>query len=316
MGRRRRHEEHQNHEAWAIPYGDLVTLLLAFFVVMYSISTVNEGKYRAVSDGLAAAFHGPPRTVNPIEPGKRHAGGDANKGGSLPESGSVIGQSSLLVQPLPVAHTDDDKTKEPDPGAKPIMSAMDEVIDKVESSMAKLVQQQQLVISRHSYGVEIAIRTDLLFPSGSASFSSTARAVLEQLADTLKPLSYPMRVEGHTDNRPINTLAFPSNWELSAARAASVVHVFTQRGMNASRLAVIGLGEFRPEGDNNTEQGRNTNRRVVVVILSNGQSAEGATERDQEVMTKLGTYNEGATNGPVKVSTTTDDVHSTAAPSR
>jgi chemotaxis protein MotB len=289
MARRTRHEEHQNHEAWAIPYGDLVTLLLAFFVVMYSISTVNEGKYRAVSDALSAAFKGTPRTINPVEIGKSHTGAGAGRGASMAQNGLIIGEATQLVTPPSVAAASEDtsvtktSTQHDSSSASsasvPSLSAMDEVVSKLEDSMATLVEQQQLLITRHTYGVEIELRTDILFPSGSATLSSSARAVLEKLADTLKPLPYPMRVEGHTDDRPINTFNFPSNWELSAARAASVVHLFTQRGMDASRLAVIGLGQFRPETDNATEAGRNANRRVVVVILSNGQNAEGATER-------------------------------------
>jgi chemotaxis protein MotB len=254
-------------------------------VVRYSIATVNEGKYRAVSDALSAAFHGAPRTINPVEVGKGHNGAGAGRGASMAQNGLIIGEATQLVTP-PMASTSDDpsdKKNEHESASSassvPTISAMDEVVNKVEDSMAALVEQQQLLITRHTYGVEIELRTDILFPSGSATLSPSARAVLEKLADTLKPLPYPMRVEGHTDNRPINTFNFPSNWELSAARAASVVHLFTQRGMDASHLAVIGLGEFRPQTDNNSEVGRNANRRVVVVILSNGQNAEGATEK-------------------------------------
>jgi chemotaxis protein MotB len=95
-----------------------------------------------------------------------------------------------------------------------------------------------------------------------------------------------LRVEGHTDNVPINTPSFRSNWELSAARAASVVRLFMQRGIDPARLAVIGLGEFRPVADNATEQGRNQNRRVMVVILNNGDTAEGSTQSTQPDPTK------------------------------
>jgi chemotaxis protein MotB len=114
-----------------------------------------------------------------------------------------------------------------------------------------------------------------LFPSGSATLSPAAIKALEQLAATLVTFPNPMRVEGHTDNRPISTAAFPSNWELSSARAASVVHLFTKRGVDPNRLAVIGLGENRPSVGNETAEGRNTNRRVVLVILSGDGNPEG-----------------------------------------
>ena len=279
MARRIKHEEHQNHEAWAIPYGDLITLLLAFFVVMYSISTVNEGKYRAVSDALKAAFNGAPHTINPVTVGQQGHGAGDGRDASMAQNNMVIGNAGepipQVVQSIPPSQNSSAAAA----SSASSMTAMDQVVSKIESSMSTLMENQQLVVTRHSFGVEIALRTDILFPSGSATLSPSARSVLERLADTLKPLPYPMRVEGHTDNRPINTFNFPSNWELSAARAASVVHLFTERGIDASRLAVIGLGEFRPEADNNTEEGRNANRRVAIVILSNGDNAEGATER-------------------------------------
>ena len=268
MGRNRKHkhEEHANHEAWAIPYGDLVTLLLAFFVVMYAISTVNEGKYRAVSDSLSAAFKGAPRAMDPIQVGDKAPTSMQNGSPPIAPEGNVIGERATLIASGPDGQPATDG-----------MTAMDKVIGEIESTMAELIQQDMLTIHRKDYGVEIALRTDILFPSGSATLPSQATTVLQQLADTLKPLPYPMRVEGHTDNRPINTLLFPSNWELSAARAATVVHVFMQRGIDPTRLAVIGLGEFRPMADNATDQGRNMNRRVLIVILSNGTNAEGSS---------------------------------------
>ena len=104
---------------------------------------------------------------------------------------------------------------------------------------------------------------------------------MRQLAETLKPFPNPIRVEGHTDNRPISTSAFPSNWELSSARAASVVHLFTETGLAPARLAVIGLGEYRPAQSNSTPEGRNANRRVLLVILSGNTPPEGEYAEDR-----------------------------------
>src|SRR5690606_24437948 len=141
--------------------------------------------------------------------------------------------------------------------------------------MQHLIDRELIVVRRHGLWVEVEIRTDILFPSGVATLSPSAELVLEQLAATLAPFPNPIRVEGHTDNRPINTRAFPSNWELSAARAASVVHLFTRAGLRPERLAVIGLGEYRPIETNDTPEGRNKNRRVVLVILSGNGMPEG-----------------------------------------
>jgi chemotaxis protein MotB len=129
----------------------------------------------------------------------------------------------------------------------------------------------------------VEIKTDILFPSGVAVLSGEARGVLTQLADTIKPFPNAMRVEGHTDNRPIATSAFPSNWELSSARAASVVHLFTQTGIAPQRLAVIGLGEFRPLHPNDSAAHRNANRRVVLVILGDSSSPESNFAEDRSL---------------------------------
>lgn len=277
MSRKHKHEDHVNHEAWAIPYGDLVTLLLAFFVVMYAISTVNEGKYRAVSDSLSAAFKGAPRAIDPIQVGDKTPTAIQESNPPLEAEGNLIGTRASLIASGNARPASDNTQQDAE------LSPMDKVIQDIETTMADLIQKDMLVIRRTSNGVEIELRADILFPSGSATMSPAATTVLQQLADTLKPLPYPMRVEGHTDNRPISTLAFPSNWELSAARAATVVHLFTQRGIDPTRLAVIGLGEFRPLADNATEQGRNVNRRVMVVILSNGANLDAAATLQAQV---------------------------------
>jgi chemotaxis protein MotB len=138
-------------------------------------------------------------------------------------------------------------------------------------------------VRRESTWVEVEIRTDILFASGIAKISNDAMPALTVLAETLAKYPNPVRVEGHTDNRPINTATFPSNWELSAARAASVVHLFARGGVQPARLAVIGLGEFRPAQSNDTVEGRNANRRVLIVILAGDQAPEDAFGEDRGV---------------------------------
>jgi chemotaxis protein MotB len=122
--------------------------------------------------------------------------------------------------------------------------------------------------------LEIEINTDILFPSGSGAFAAQAEPVLDKLGEVLKPFPNPIRVEGHTDDRPIRTSAFPSNWELSAARAASVVHQFTKQGIDPLRLEIVGFGEFHPRQPNDSVDGRNANRRVAILVLE--QVAPGA----------------------------------------
>jgi chemotaxis protein MotB len=131
-----------------------------------------------------------------------------------------------------------------------------------------LVDADLVAVRRHQFWLEVEVRSDILFPSGVAALSNEAYPALDALAATLVKYPNPLRVEGHTDDLPISTRLFRSNWELSAARAASVVHRFQRAGIAPSRLSVIGFGEYRPAQTNDTAAGRNANRRVVVVILS------------------------------------------------
>jgi chemotaxis protein MotB len=138
-------------------------------------------------------------------------------------------------------------------------------------------------VRNHQTWVEVEIRNDLLFDSGSATLSPAAEGVIRRLAGVLGPAGNPVRVEGHTDNVPIRTAVFPSNWELSAARAASVVRVLGTAGVAPGRLAVLGLGEFRPAVSNATPEDRSRNRRVLLAILPVDQPPEGdySAERGQ-----------------------------------
>jgi len=149
---------------------------------------------------------------------------------------------------------------------------LDRVAGRLENALAGLIQANLVSVHRSGTAVEVQIRTDILFTSGQARLAAHAMPVLEALAATLNSFPNPLRVEGHTDNVPIRTNAFRSNWELSAARAASVVHLFADHGVDPSRRSVIGLSEFHPVADNRTEEGRNANRRVVVAILGNDTS--------------------------------------------
>lgn len=273
MPRRKKPEEHANHEAWAIPYGDLVTLLLAFFVVMYAISSVNAGKYRVVSDSLSSAFRGTPQTSNPIALGEALIAPAQTPQISMMEQARYIGEPRSVLEPVPVP----DESAARDRSVADARSAqLGAVARQVEQTLASLVMQDQVTVRNHGDWVEVEIRTDMLFGSGSAVLSASAEKVIAELAGVLSAAPNPVRVEGHTDNVPIRNSAFPSNWELSAARSASVVRLLAAGGVDPSRLAVLGLGQFRPAASNVTLQGRNANRRVLLVIVGNDQPPEGA----------------------------------------
>lgn len=264
MARKKKHEEHVNAEAWAIPYGDLVTLLFALFTVMYAMSSVNEGKFRVLSDSMIAAFRGAPKSLQPVNIGDREPG----KGGDKPLSGITPTVLMKIKNPLDTAHGDPRALKKgnsADDNALPgVLIRMERA---VQDAMQQLIDAKLVTVRRESMWLEIEINTDILFPSGAAGFSPAADPVLDKLAEVLKPFPNPIRVEGHTDNRPVHTAAYPSNWELSAARAASIVHKFTTEGIDPLRLEIVGFGEFHPLQSNDTAEGRNANRRVAILVL-------------------------------------------------
>jgi chemotaxis protein MotB len=244
MARRKHQEEHLNHEAWAIPYGDLVTLLLAFFVVMYAISSVNEGKYRVVADSLSTAFRGPPSSPLPIKVGDNPT-------------------ANIIAAPVVQL-----------PDAKAL--ALQQLAQEATAALSPLIMQGLVDVQAGDGFVEISIRSDILFASGAARLAEPAQAAIRMLGEALRAFPNSIRVEGHTDNVPVTGGLFASNWELSAARAASVVHMLVDSGVDPRRLSVIAFGEFRPVLPNATPDGRNANRRVVLTIEGSEPVAEAA----------------------------------------
>jgi len=273
MARKRRKavEEETRHTAWAVPYGDLVTLLFAFFVVLYAVSSVNEGKYRALSSTLFTEFNGqkPPGSAPGSAPGAvavvRAYPSAATS--SAPDSHAIFADTAVVTR------------READEIARSQAEsqALDKVASDVSTAMSDLIHSNLLVVRRKGTSIEVEIRTDILFPSGSATLSPTAVGVIRKLSQTLVSLPNPVRVEGHTDSQPIDTTAFPSNWELSSARAASVVHVIANSGIDPARLSVIGRAQYSPADSNSTAAGRNANRRVLIAILPPGNPDPGAT---------------------------------------
>jgi chemotaxis protein MotB len=281
MARKKKHEEHVNAEAWAIPYGDLITLLLAFFVVMYSMSSVNEGKFRILSDSLVAAFRGAPSTVAPVNIGESKPvgkGGDAKLDGVAPttlirlknknDPRSRLDRSAAL-QMLGVAEGGDSAGAGAGDGqgGAGARSALARMAGEVRIAMQNLIDDGDVRVRQTPQWLEVEIRTDILFGSGVAQVSDVAGPVVSKLSEILKPFPNPVRVEGHTDDRPIRTAVFPSNWELSAARAANVVHLMAAAGLAPDRMEVIGFGEHRPIAPNTTAEGRNRTRRVLIVVM-------------------------------------------------
>ena len=268
MARHARHEEHVNHEAWAIPYGDLITLLLAFFVVMYAISTLNEGKYRVMSDSLNAAFDGVPRSIAPIQIGQPTEASSIAPPQPFendPGSPSVVNLSErvradAVITPIELMQLEQQQAQAD--------VQLDAIQRQVERALGPMIMSDQVTVTREGLWLEVNIRSDVLFASGSAALSTPARDAIDQLATVLRELPNELRIEGHTDNQPIASALFPSNWELSGARAASVIRLLEGRGVDPRRMAAIGFGDKRPVAANATPAGRSTNRRVMLVILA------------------------------------------------
>lgn len=279
MARRpsKQHEEHLNHEAWAIPYGDLLTLLLAFFVVMYAISSLNEGKYRVVADSLSAAFGGPPRSIKPVQVGQVQLRGGDFDHPSVIDTGARRGpaQPSRVEVPMPLSR----REQQPSPdSARASQAQLNALGDDIEKALSGLVRSGLVRLRRGENFLAVEIQSDLLFASGVATPSAAALSTVRQLAPVLRDVPNAVRVEGYTDNQPIRTPEFRSNWDLSSARATNVVYELIDAGIAPARLAAMGYGEYQPIADNATVGGRSANRRVELVILASARGVDSVMD--------------------------------------
>ena len=246
MRRKKNKQEEDNLERWLVSYADFITLLFAFFVVMYSMSSVNEGKYRVLSDTMVAAFNTPPKSIDPIQIGE--------------EPKTIIKEKKVIqnIKPIKILQEEQPSTNE----------QMKLISNRVQNSLKPLINKGLVNVNQNNLWVEVELNNSLLFDIGSAELEDESNSVIRQLAKILKPLPNQIDIEGHTDNIPIRNEIFPTNWELSASRSASLVRALIYRGVKPKRLTAIGYGEFRPKESNKTRSGRQQNRRVSIVILA------------------------------------------------
>lgn len=243
MARRKHEEEHDNHERWLVSYADFITLLFAFFVVMYALSTVNEGKYRILSDSMSSAF----RNVQ------------VNSSSPLPVT---------LTPPIPLIQKPRAAERAQEAVKQKRRDKMRNVAQDILEVMAPLIEQGKVRVIETSRGVTIEINDSILFSPGQALLQPALVKAMGAIADVLAPTDFPITIEGHTDNVPINTLQFPSNWELSAVRATTVLRLFVDSGVAPDRLTAIGFADTRPVEPNLLADGRARNRRVTILIDS------------------------------------------------
>jgi chemotaxis protein MotB len=239
--RRKKEEEHENHERWMVSYADFITLLFAFFVVMYSLSSLNEGKYRVMSDSVVQAFrsigtHDAGRQVVAIAPIPSIRPAPAQRGGR----GAAPGQGRARAQ-----HGRGDPQGARSAGGR----------WPGAGHRGRLRHHR-----RDQCGGALA--------PGEAQLGPDAVRALRAVAQVVADAEFPITVEGHTDVMPIASAMFPSNWELSAVRASSVVRLFVEGGVRPSRLTAAGYGDQRPVADNATAEGRARNRRVTILVES------------------------------------------------
>ncbi len=234
MAKKAHHEEHENHERWLVSYADFITLLFAFFVVMYSVSVVNEGKFRTVSESIHAALR--PMVSPPAAPTRFDVGD--YKSSLVPTAGKKV-----------------------------------QFVRRVQAALDKLNReakfQDQITVTPIERGVLITIAERLLFESGRADLRPEALPVLEAIGEVLSlGASEEIRIQGHTDNVPIRSQQFPSNWELSSTRAVVVARVLTEHyHVPPERVSATGFAEFRPVTDNLTAEHRAKNRRVELIAV-------------------------------------------------
>jgi len=255
MGRKKKHdEEHENAERWLLTYADLITLLLAFFIVMYSMSKVDAKKFGAMSQALQTILHGKGTSI---------LKGDANLKGIEDGGGALkIGDLKLLQVKI--------KKMAKDMGLE----------GKIDASM-------------DDRGLVVRVSESAFFDPGSADLKGVARDVLDVISDLLREFPNHIRIEGHTDNMPIRTEKYPSNWELSVNRSTVCVrYLIEQHSFPPERISALGYGEYRPIATNGDDIGRAKNRRVDIVVLSwenrlNEPGREENSHAEEEISTLI-----------------------------
>lgn len=230
--RKKKHPEHVNHERWLISYADFITLLFAFFVVMFAVSQVDSKRLGRFTEAFSKAVG---ITLLPLQ------GESLMNGGKVPDEASGGGDQPSVAE-----------------------------LDGLRAALLRIAQTnnalQGLQIIQHRHELVLRLPESVMFDTGEARVKEASISTLKVIAPELKERSVEVRVEGHTDNVPISKDRFRSNWELSTARAIEVMEVLSAEGVADSRVSVGGYGEFRPVATNASEEGRKQNRRVDLVI--------------------------------------------------
>lgn len=276
------HEEHVNHEAWVIPYADMLTLLMALFVVLFATSIMDVAKFKALARALNQSLNGP-----------------TLKSGLFASSGSSP-IPGAMAPPKSTGPQETEKTQTPTNTLPSVELAQQILNQQAATAAARKAEADRMAalesalnnkakelgfsdainVRKEPRGLVITVVTDqVLFDSGAATLREKGEVVLDQVGQVIKGVPNQIAIEGHTDNTPISTARFPSNWELSTARATSVLRFLLDRGeVNPARSAGGGYADQRPIDTNDNAEGRQRNRRVEIVILNENQNGIGSSQ--------------------------------------
>ena len=248
MARKKRHKPHEEHasEAWLLPYSDLLTLLLALFIVLFAVSQTDQEKVTEMAQAFSAAFHsGGPSMFD-------QAGPNMQKAATLPEDALVANNQEYIQE----------------------NQKLEEIKQKLDSYIKDNGLEMELGTAMTDEGLMIRIREKALFPSGSADLVADSQKIGPVIAGLLATITQNVVISGHTDNVPIANSQFPSNWDRSAQRSLNFMKFILSQNANLQpvRFSTVGYGEYRPVADNATEEGRSQNRRVDVLIARTYQS--------------------------------------------
>jgi chemotaxis protein MotB len=272
------HEEESSNERWLLTYADMITLLMALFMVLFSISSVNISKYQVLQHALKAAFSG-----NILPGGKsiaqQGATESASKAPSTTEAASIVPLTALGSGIESTSTTRSTQSVASASQQAAAQTAAQTAAQNEASEFVRIKHELDAYAASHGFassvkttiearGLVIRVLTDdLLFASGQATLDARADGLLDEIAQLLNvDETHPIAVEGNTDNVPIHSAQFPSNWELSTARASTVVQFLIERGVNPRRLSAIGYADQRPLDSDATAAGRARNRRVEIVV--------------------------------------------------
>ncbi len=259
MSRKKRHEEHANHERWLVSYADFITLLFAFFVVLYSSSQVDKRKIGQLAMAIQVAFQ------------RMAVFDNSNTKVPLATTEPMPFQDVQAIEN--VSRTQDmQRFIQPENGelsGSIVPGELKDIQGELEKALAPEIKRNVLKVTARKEGLVISLREIGFFESGSANLRRSSMDALDRLAAVLGPRDEMLRIEGHTDNMPIHTQQFSSNWELSTARATELVQVFILRyKFSPARLAAAGYAQYHPVDSNDTAEGRAHNRRVDIVVLN------------------------------------------------